>query len=293
MHRRNAFTLVELLVVIGIIAILISLLLPSLARAREQAKVVQCASNLGQLHRGFVLFAHEHNGVLPKAWFNSKARGDFSAPSSPSSVFNYDTPDSWRHRDPMWGWDYLLNSRYVKQKSTFLCPSDARPHVLRGTWNNGYNPALLTDAAEADDIPASYRMNLSHHAWPADGLKLVRARPASLAILVAEGTLGPPGNLVWHHVATWEPPLDGKVSKAYRNNIDWNRHTIGPGRNKTRLGRANYLFLDGHVEALAWDQTWEPTGGSVVVNGQTFPQTRWRQAYERPSSGIGTGVNYP
>jgi prepilin-type N-terminal cleavage/methylation domain-containing protein len=59
------FTLVELLVVIGIIALLIALLLPSLTRARENAKRVQCASNLRQLGMGMIQYATANKMWLP------------------------------------------------------------------------------------------------------------------------------------------------------------------------------------------------------------------------------------
>jgi prepilin-type N-terminal cleavage/methylation domain-containing protein len=65
MQRRRGFTLVELLVVIGIIALLISILMPAMRKARQAAYEVSCASNLRQVMMGVHMFANEHKGHLP------------------------------------------------------------------------------------------------------------------------------------------------------------------------------------------------------------------------------------
>ncbi len=64
-RRRSGFTLVELLVVIGIIALLIGILLPTLGRAREQGRGLACMSNLRQLGGAFLMYCNANKGWLP------------------------------------------------------------------------------------------------------------------------------------------------------------------------------------------------------------------------------------
>jgi prepilin-type N-terminal cleavage/methylation domain-containing protein len=63
--RRRAFTIVELLVVIGIIAALLALLLPSLRRARESSRSVGCASNVRQVTQAMMMYAVDNTDMLP------------------------------------------------------------------------------------------------------------------------------------------------------------------------------------------------------------------------------------
>ncbi|MHC4719972.1 MAG: type II secretion system protein, partial [Planctomycetota bacterium] len=63
MEGKKAFTLVELLVVIAIIALLMSILMPALARVRRQAKTVVCQSNLKQLANCFSTYSNDNDGI--------------------------------------------------------------------------------------------------------------------------------------------------------------------------------------------------------------------------------------
>jgi prepilin-type N-terminal cleavage/methylation domain-containing protein/prepilin-type processing-associated H-X9-DG protein len=80
--RQRAFTLVELLVVVGIIALLIGILLPVLSKARESANRTKCAANLRSIGQAAHVFASQHNGYFPRAFITGTGNpmpSDFDA----------------------------------------------------------------------------------------------------------------------------------------------------------------------------------------------------------------------
>jgi prepilin-type N-terminal cleavage/methylation domain-containing protein/prepilin-type processing-associated H-X9-DG protein len=87
---RKAFTLVELLVVIGIIALLVGILLPALGRAREQANTIKCASNLRQIGQAFAQYLTENQDTFPPSnFYTGLQMGGAPNPNAPSYGYTH------------------------------------------------------------------------------------------------------------------------------------------------------------------------------------------------------------
>jgi prepilin-type N-terminal cleavage/methylation domain-containing protein len=131
--RLQAFTLVELLVVIGIITVLLAILLPALNAARERARRIKCASNLHQIDLALRTYAQDNRGRYPRGIYD---------PSAPHTAFSPTPMDRVRRGPndttaPL----FLLVRFRLATLDVFVCPSsnqvkdtlDGKP--LEQVWN--------------------------------------------------------------------------------------------------------------------------------------------------------------
>ena len=135
MKRRSAFTLIELLLVIAIIAILAAMLLPALASAKQRAWTIACKSNLHQISLGFIMFADDNNGRFPQ--------------SGGSIPWNAAFPDA-----PTNAWMQQI-ATYTQSTNVYRCPSNKLlPSDIQSRFNyfNGTRAAFVAAGFQSSAV---------------------------------------------------------------------------------------------------------------------------------------------
>jgi prepilin-type N-terminal cleavage/methylation domain-containing protein/prepilin-type processing-associated H-X9-DG protein len=225
MRRRNGFTLVELLVVIGIIALLISILLPALSRVREQGRSTVCKSNIRQIYYALLNYSNENRFKLPLpsnigetyAANPSKPCAFFMMPSPPSGVMDFDNGVLWPYVGP------AGNIR----PAILNCPSDLGPS--RPVSNTTVGPRNF-----------SYSFNDQLRGSPIyTGIKITQIVHPAQKILIVE--------------------------EAYPNDTNADIATAGvdPLGNHHFSG-SNQGFADGHVDNYMPEDLGLQTNGGVI-----------------------------
>jgi prepilin-type N-terminal cleavage/methylation domain-containing protein len=194
--RRRAFTVVELLVVISIIALLVALLLPVVMRAREEGRRVQCMSNLRQLMHAVIMYGADSNHFFPgsaiAAGLNSLAP----------------FPSDWIHWEPTRSLDDSSTARYLGRPvnpAVYRCPSDeVDSHGLAPSWGpSTFQPVLIYRYSYCMLRNFGSAEAIAHRQWPNGGdpyfiPKFSMVKDPSRTLLLAEVTNGncatAPGN---------------------------------------------------------------------------------------------------
>lgn len=252
----HAFTLLELLIVIGIVALLISLMLPALNRVREQAKWIQCISNMRQLAVGLQGYAAANKHRYPP---------NVSLPSP--GIFWYDQDRIGRHVS------YTSKPGSPFPGGVFVCPNDNNS-LLSYSMNVWASSAM--DASVAALIPAGGRpwtcgvrngpkMALILETWSTNG-----SAGAGFGAPAYCGWRGSTPGQRWGGGGGIAPPFSAGRWGPVNCEVCYLRHRNlnAANRGLQAFGRTNIAFCDTHVESFTQDQLADPTTG--VATGVAY-----------------------